>query len=122
MTDKHGSEEDMFEAEEPQVRPKAEMPKPELVDSDELDDALLIVADDESSEEDDESYFEIVEAFETSGGFVCSMTIIQEEEGEKFVAMQLDNVTIELPIQDVIEMLMAFGTAIPAMVEQSTKE
>jgi hypothetical protein len=119
VDNKQGTDEDMFEAEEPQARPKSEMPRPTPVLDDEADDALLIVADDDSDVEDDESYFEVVEPFETTGGFVCSLTVIQENGGEKFVAVQMDNVTVELPLQDVIEMLGGFGRAIPALLEQN---
>lgn len=119
VDNKQGTDEDMFEAEEPQVKPRAEMPRPTPVLDDEADDSLLIVADDDSDVEDDESYFEVVEPFETTGGFVCSLTVIQEDGGEKFVAVQMDNVTVELPLQDVIEMLGGFGKAIPALVEHS---
>jgi len=113
-------EEDLFSVqEETHQHPSQQMPKPVRVQA---EDVMVLEESEESNEEDDESYYEIVEPFTTTNGYVFSLVAVQDEEGDKFVAVQLDNATIELPLQDVIEMISGFGGAIPKLLEESKKD
>lgn len=111
--------EEMFEVDEEQKAP-APMPKPVRVRP--VEPELLVIEERETNEEDDESYAEIVEPFTTANDYVFSLTAIQDEDGERFVMVQMDNTTIELPLADVIEMVTRFASAIPKLISESSKK
>jgi hypothetical protein len=105
-----------FTVDEKPQAPNQPMPRPtKVVPPDK--EAVVLQEKDETNEEDDESYVEIVEPFNTTNDYVFSLTLVQDDEGEKFAAVQMDNCTIELPLVDVLEMIGHFSTAIPKLIE-----
>jgi hypothetical protein len=116
--EKQNDDDNIFEVDEEQKAP-APMPKPVRVKQ---EPELLVISERETNEEDDESYAEIVEPFTTANDYVFSMTAIQDEDGERFVTVQMDNTTIELPLQDVIEMVTRFASAIPKLISEASKK
>jgi hypothetical protein len=122
MVDNQNNEEDMFTVDETPKAPA--MPKPVRVVKEELpeDELMVLEENEEVDEDDDESYVPIVEPFTTTNGYVFSLTAVQDEDSEKFVAVQLDNCTIEFPLQDVIEMISGFSSAIPKLIAEASKK
>lgn len=106
-------DENMFEVEEepqepqPPKPPKKE-PEPE--------------PEDEDDEDDDAGFFEpLVEEFESLNGYSFGLTLLKDEDDEFFIDMQLDNVTVQLPVQDFMEMMSAFANALPGLGKAMTR-
>lgn len=112
---------DMFEVEEIKEAPTQKpMPKPVPVKA--VEEMTTVEENEEIDGDDDESYVPIVEPFTTKNGYVFSLTLIQDEDMDRFVQVQLDNTTVELPLQDWLEATGAFSSAIPTLIAEAKKE
>jgi hypothetical protein len=90
-------DENLFEVDEPKP-PKGPEPKAE---------------DDGDEGDEEQSFFEpLVEEFESQNGYSFGLTLLKDEDDEFFVEMQLDNVTVQLLVEDFMEMMASFAAAL----------
>jgi hypothetical protein len=103
MPQREKDEDSMFEAEEvPEqpIKPKKLVTAEPVGDTEPVDDV----------DEDTSTYDEILPDLDCPDGTIFSLSVLTDEDGDKFACISIDNTTIDISLVDFVAMLVELRT------------